>query len=142
PGIAAPRGTGAGPPSSVPAVAGAPGASGSSTEAPLPPTAPPASPAPPARDPASRLAPPAPPLAGQARPPEPLRPAWLHGDRALILYVECQPDGVVLHPSRQRFAAESLNHSPAHNPLYKAVRQQIARRQPTVPPRAEPYRPH
>jgi hypothetical protein len=87
-------------------------------------------------DPAGRLAPPLP--GGERRP---LAPAWLHGNRDWVVYVECRPDVVVLYPSRRTFALESLNHSPAHNAFHQAVRQMIARKQASVPRGEAPYRP-
>jgi hypothetical protein len=93
-------------------------------------------------DPVTRLAPPvAADPSARRRPPRPLRPALLHGDRDWTIYAECYPDYVVLYPSRRRFPVESLSHSPAHNPFYQAVTQMIRRRQAGVPPGEAPFRP-
>ena len=38
-----------------------------------------------------------------------------------VVFVECRSDGAVLYPSGKSFSIDSLNHSPAHNPLYQAA---------------------
>ena len=91
------------------------------------------------RQPGPRLpnvATPAPP-----RRPVPLRPARVHGNRDWVLFIECQPDAVVLYPSRQRFPLESLTPGPGDNALLQAIRQAIARRQAAVRPGDAPFRP-
>jgi hypothetical protein len=76
-----------------------------------------------------------------SRPPIPLRPALLNGDRDWVIYVECLPEEIVLYPSRRHFSVDSLAHSSGHNPFHRAVRQMIERRQATVAPGDFPYRP-
>src|SRR5262249_49482256 len=72
---------------------------------------------------------------------QPLGPAWLHGGREFLIYVECQNDRVIVHPFQRRVAVEALSHSPRHNPLFQTIRAIIARKQATVQPGDKPYRP-
>jgi len=61
------------------------------------------------------------------RPPT-LRAARLSGGESFV-FVECRREVVVVYPGQRRVAIDALNHSPAHNPLFQAVRQQLERRQ-------------
>jgi hypothetical protein len=76
-----------------------------------------------------------------ARPPE-VRPVILGGDRDYIILLECRANAVVLHPFGNSFSAESL--APDNGGavlLQEAIRRLIARRQATVRPGEQPYRP-
>jgi hypothetical protein len=64
-----------------------------------------------------------------SRKPRALRPARIGGEGESIVFIECKSDVVIVHPTRKQIAVESLNHSPAYNPLVQAVRQQMQRRQ-------------
>jgi hypothetical protein len=72
----------------------------------------------------------------------PLRPALLGGEREWVIFVECLHDGVVLYPTHRSFTLESLSHTPAHNPLYLALRQLMARRQGLIRPGEPPLNAH
>jgi hypothetical protein len=93
-------------------------------------------------DPLARLAPQPPPGVRPQPRTVPLRPALLGGEREWVIFVECQRDAVILYPTRRPFSLESLSHSPAHNPLYLAVRQLLARRQALIRPGERPLQPH
>jgi hypothetical protein len=71
----------------------------------------------------------APPTPAPQRRPTVLRPARLNGEGDSYVFVECRSDIVVVYPGRRRVGIDSLNHSPAYNPLFQAVRQQVERRQ-------------
>lgn len=71
----------------------------------------------------------------------PMRPARLSGDRDWVIYIECQPDGLVLYPSQRYFPLKGVTASAEPNPLRQAVQQMIDRRQAGVPPGELPYRP-
>ncbi|HMF11492.1 MAG TPA: hypothetical protein VKE94_04280 [Gemmataceae bacterium] len=76
-----------------------------------------------------------------ARRPE-VRPALLGGDRDYVILLECRASGVVLHPYGTSFSADSLapNNGGAAL-LQEAIGRLIARRQATVRPGEQPYRP-
>jgi hypothetical protein len=64
------------------------------------------------------------------------------GNRDWILYVECHTDGVILKFGNQKFSMQELSSRNAgDNPLVRAVRQVVARRQSTVAEGEPPYRP-
>ena len=52
----------------------------------------------------------------------------MSGAGEILIFVECREDLVVVYPSRKRVSVEALSHSPGHNPLLQAIRQQAARR--------------
>jgi hypothetical protein len=82
------------------------------------------------------------PPAGAPRRPVALRPARLQGDRDWVIFIECQPDAVILYPSHRVFPLTTVSRFPANNnPLLLAVQQLIDRRQASVPPGHSPYRP-
>jgi hypothetical protein len=84
---------------------------------------------------------PPPPLPKSARPPAPLRPARLSGDRDWVLYVECKEEGVVIYPTRLLIPASALSRPSGSNPLLQSVQQLIDRKQATVRTGEAPYRP-
>jgi hypothetical protein len=63
-----------------------------------------------------------------------LRPAAISADVETVIYVECRRDLALVYPSGRRLPIDTLNHSPAHNPLLRAVRDIIARRRATAAP--------
>jgi hypothetical protein len=71
-----------------------------------------------------------------------VRPAILGGDRDYVILLECRANGVVLHPYGTSFSADSLA---ANNGggvlLQEAIGRLIARRQATVRPGEQPFRP-
>jgi hypothetical protein len=76
-----------------------------------------------------------------ARRPE-LRPALLGGDRDYIIMLECRADAVVLYPHGNLFSAETL--APKNGGgvvLQEAISRMIARKQATVRPGEQPFRP-
>jgi hypothetical protein len=71
-----------------------------------------------------------------------VRPAILGGNRDYIILVECKADAVVLYPFGTSFSADSL--APGNGGgqfLQEAINRLIARRQATVRPGEQPYRP-
>jgi hypothetical protein len=71
-----------------------------------------------------------------------LRPALLGGDRDYIILLECRRDAVVLHPFGNSFSTESLTEkNGGATLLQEAIGRLIARRQATVRPGEQPYRP-
>lgn len=72
--------------------------------------------------------------------PAPVRPAWLYANRDWNIDIECTVDAVLIRGSAQRIPANQLARG-ADNPLAKAVRQMIDRRQALVPKGEPPYRP-
>jgi hypothetical protein len=74
------------------------------------------------------------------RPPVTL--SGLTGNRDWIIAIVCEPDGVWLRTTSQRFTlAELTTPAAGESPLTQAVRQLVARRQATVRPGETPYRP-
>jgi hypothetical protein len=70
------------------------------------------------------------PMAGPPRhKPATARPAWVHGGRDWIIYLECRADALVLYPSQRTFPLAQIQSDPAGNPLTKAIQQMIDRRQ-------------
>lgn len=69
------------------------------------------------------------------------RPAWVHGGRDWIIYVECRADTLVLYPSQRTFSLAQATGEAADNPLLKAIQQMIDRRQSSRRPGEPPYRP-
>jgi len=85
-----------------------------------------------------------PPTPSFAPPPRRLaapRPAWVHGGRDWIIYVECRASDVVLYPSQRTFSLAQAISAPANNPLLKAIQQMIDRRQSSRRPGEPPYHP-
>jgi hypothetical protein len=83
-------------------------------------------------------------LPGPERPSAPSRPRppRLIGNRDWVIPVECRPDGAVLRNAGQKFAVTSLTTGAGgENPLLKALRLTITRRQATVRPGEPPFRP-
>jgi hypothetical protein len=84
---------------------------------------------------------------GVAKPKKPtrrpeVRPAILGGDRDYVILVECRANAVVLHPFGTSFSAESLAPNNGGGALLQeAVGRLVARRQATVRPGEQPYRP-
>lgn len=74
--------------------------------------------------------------------PIPMRPARISGADETMIFVECRPDIVVVYPSRQQIGIDSLNHTPPHNPLTKAVNQIITQQQARVRAGLAPARFH
>jgi hypothetical protein len=71
-----------------------------------------------------------------------VRPAILGGDRDYIILLECRSDAVILHPFGNSFSAESLaQNNGGGQLLQEAIGRLIARRQATVRPGEQPYRP-
>ena len=82
------------------------------------------------------------PMAGPPRhKPTTVRPAWVHGGRDWIIYVECRADSLVLYPSQRAFPLAQILRDPAGNPLNKAIQQMIDRRQSVRRPGEPLYRP-
>jgi hypothetical protein len=52
----------------------------------------------------------------------------LGSDGETLIFVECQAEEVVVHPTRLRIDIHKLNHGPAYNPLLKAVAAQVQHR--------------
>ena len=66
----------------------------------------------------------------------------LGGDRDYIILLECRANAVVLHPFGNSFSAESLAADNGGGVLLQeAIRRLITRRQATVRPGEQPYRP-
>jgi hypothetical protein len=86
-------------------------------------------------------APPAPKLPKASRPPAPLRPARLSGDRDWIVFVECKTEGVVIYPTHLLVPASALGRPSGSNPLLQSVQQLIDRKQATVRRGDTAYRP-
>jgi hypothetical protein len=83
----------------------------------------------------SAFAPEGPPVADEKpRPERVLRPALLGGEGTHVIFVECQADRIVIYPSRRVVGIDSLNHTPAYNPLFKDVQEMIARRTSNLAP--------
>lgn len=94
---------------------------------------------PPAGNPVLRPVLPEPPADG--KPEAPQRPR-VFGNRDWVISIECKAEGVVLYPGGGRYPVATLNQTPpGDNPLAKAVRGMIDRRQAMVRPGAPPYRP-
>lgn len=68
-------------------------------------------------------------------------PAWVHGGRDWIIYIECRADSLVLYPSQRSFPLVQVMSDPAGNPLAKAIGQMIDRRQSLRRAGEPPYRP-
>jgi hypothetical protein len=100
-------------------------------------------PADPAEAAANRFAPPVAPVhqPPAARKPAALRPAWVHGGRDWIIYVECRADTLVLYPAQRQFSLTQVTGDPANNPLVQSIGQMIAHRQSLRRPNEPPYRP-
>jgi hypothetical protein len=62
-------------------------------------------------------------------------------DRDWVIFIECRPDRVILHPSRAEFPLTALTAPAATNELLAAVKKMIERRQALVGPGEVPYRP-
>jgi hypothetical protein len=58
-----------------------------------------------------------------------LRPAAISADVEAVICVECRRDVAVVYPTGRRVPIDALNHSPGHNPLLRAVKEIVARRQ-------------
>jgi hypothetical protein len=74
--------------------------------------------------------------------PPVVRAAVLGGDRDYIILVECRADAVKLYPYGNAFSADSL--APGNGGgvlLQEAISRMITRRQATVRPGEQPYRP-
>jgi len=67
------------------------------------------------------------------RRPRMLRPARIHNQGEVTIFVECRRDQVVVYPGEKVMDAETIRQSPPQNPLYLAVYQEIMRRQAVVP---------
>jgi hypothetical protein len=71
-----------------------------------------------------------------------LRPAILGGDRDYIIMLECRASSVVLYPYGNSFSAESLAAKNGGGVLLQeAIKRMIARKQASVRPGEQPYRP-
>jgi hypothetical protein len=71
-----------------------------------------------------------------------LRPAILGGDRDYIIMLECRANSVVLFPYGNSFSAESLAVKNGGGVvLQEAIKRMIARKQASVRPGEQPYRP-
>ena len=84
---------------------------------------------------------PTPKLPNASRPPAPLRPARLSGDRDWIVFVECKKEGVVIYPAQMLIPVSALDRASGGNPLLQSVQQLIDRKQATVRSGDAPYRP-
>jgi hypothetical protein len=84
---------------------------------------------------------PTPKLPKASRPPAPLRPARLSGDRDWIIFVECKKEGVVIYPAQLLIPVSALGRASGANPLLQSVQQLIDRKQATVRSGDAPYRP-
>lgn len=91
--------------------------------------------------PAAPSIPAPPPPRSPTRRPQNLRPALLSGDRDWVVFIECRANSLIVYPSRQEIPLSALSRDPS-NPLLRAVRQMIDRKQATVAPGDMPYRPH
>lgn len=85
----------------------------------------------------------APPTVEASRKPRPaaLHPAWVHGGRDWVIYVECLSNGVVLYPSGRAFTLAQASSEASVNPLAAALKQMIERRQASRRPGEPPYYP-
>jgi hypothetical protein len=82
------------------------------------------------------IAPEAPPIPRKR--PVILRPARVGNNDDYVIFIECDTEYVMVYPSRRRVPLEALNHSPLHNPLYKAVEEMLKRRLSTLRPGEQP----
>ncbi len=71
------------------------------------------------------------PLANEAatkKEPRPLRVARLDGSRDFILFIECNAQGIVVHPEKQKFAGHELETEGGAKRLLNLMRQQVERK--------------
>lgn len=67
------------------------------------------------------------------RRPRMLRPARIHNQGEVTIFIECRRDQVVVYPGEKVLEADTIRQAPPQNPLYVAVYQEIMRRQAVVP---------